>query len=102
MSNDIKDALHLQVKEEFNITGRGKAIVVDLELNGYRDLQNKDLRDLFMGKYIIYKGYLYSIVGIEIMGALDRYCKETGFLLRQAGVWHQLSQSIKPDGHERG
>jgi len=80
------DILHLQVKSEFNITGRGTVIVVNLEANGYKDLINKDLRDIFMEKKVEYKGAIYTIWGIEIMGAPDRSCKETAFLIKSIKI----------------
>lgn len=70
------------VKDEFNITGRGLAIVVEFDVNGYKDLHNKDLKPLFMGKLVEYKDQLHTIIGIEIQGYEDREVDIAAFLLK--------------------
>lgn len=72
-----------KVDKEFNITGRGLVITVDLKENGYDNIFNKDLKGLFMEKEIVYNSKNYKITGIEVQGWPDKEVKRTGFLLKE-------------------
>jgi hypothetical protein len=78
----MEKPLEFKNTREFNITGRGKVICINFKENGYEGLRNKDLRDLFMGKEVLYEEKLYTIRGIEILGWPDRETKEGGFLIK--------------------
>lgn len=57
--------LNLKYSSEFTITGRGQVLGVCLSDNGYKHVVKKDLRNMFMGKWIDYKGGVYKVIGIE-------------------------------------
>lgn len=67
---------------QFYIQDRGMALCVDLEASGFTDLMNKDLRRLFMGKYLLYNGHKYKILGYETMVQPNKHADKTAFLLK--------------------
>lgn len=95
MSNflkELKQAIDIPIEGEFQIKGRGFAIVVDLLNNGYPDMINKDLNKTFMNKLFKHPKGLYRIIGIEVQGMPDRKADRTAFLLKPVGLWHQLEK----------
>jgi hypothetical protein len=76
------EVLKFKVEGEFNITGRGLAIVIDLKENGYEDITNFDMSKKFMTKTVEYNGELYQIRGVETQGWPERVVTRTAFLLK--------------------
>jgi hypothetical protein len=67
---------------EYNITGRGLVVTLNLPANGLQ-LQNKDLTKQFFYKEIVYKGNIYVVTGIESMkSGSECECENVGLLLR--------------------